>query len=168
MLVITKIRSFVAGIAELSGKYPLTALGVFLSLVILGFYIIINNGNVNRADYNRRKAENNKVVQSALAEADKYKKLSSEYAEKSAAIEEAAKERAAVQNKKDVSLDTKVDLINQKGEQSSYEIEQNFRNDVDFVNSMSDAERERDICTRIERLAAINPELKTYECSVSP
>lgn len=113
---------------------------------------------ISYARYNKREAARMKLVQDSLAAAEA-KTRSAEAKEAKAELLEqqiAAKAKLTTEDK------TKLETESRKRDE---QIQNAFQHDTDAINSdMSDCQRCRDICSRVESLIVSNPNLAKYSC----
>jgi biopolymer transport protein ExbB/TolQ len=149
--------------AAFSGLSPVGKLIVFVVAFIIGALLVAVSGSIGHriasARYQKKEAETMKKVQTALAAA--------EAATKRAEAAEAKAELLEQQNAaKAKTLDAKTQQIIEEGKKTDEKLSEELRADTARISGVYSAfERCTDICSRLDRLAAANPNLAAYRCA---
>lgn len=146
--------------------FNLSAAGKVIAFVIafvVGAVLVAGGGMVGHriasARYSKKEAARMKQVQAALATADA--------ATKRAEAAEAKAELLAQKNAaKEKNLSERDRQIIEEGKKTDAEISETLRRDVASIDGdASSFERCEDICSRLERAAAANPNLAPFRCA---
>lgn len=107
--------------------------------------------------YNEERKKYEKIIQSSLAEAEKYR----EQAEAQRKIND---ELAAKLSERDKKRDSDILVNDERRKQENEKILNEYNDDINRVNNMPDSERPADICSRLDRLSKDNPALEQFRC----
>lgn len=136
---------------------------VFVAAFVVGCILVAVSGmvayRVSYSRYNKREAARMKQVQEALAAAD----AANRRAEAKEAQAELLKQQMDAKAK--VTTADRVKL-EQESERNEEKIKSAYEHDQAFINSdLSDCERCRDVCSRLDAVAVSNPALAKYACA---
>lgn len=136
---------------------------IFLATFIVGVILVGAVGmigyRISYSRYTKREAARMKQVQEVLAAADAATRRAEAKEAQAELLKQQMDAKATVTTADRVKLE-------QESERNEEKIKTSYEHDQTFINSdMSDCERCRDVCSRLDAVAVSNPALAKYRCA---